>query len=145
MKKFNIRVYGILVNPKNEVLVSDEKRNGFEFTKFPGGGLDWGEGTIECLKREFIEELNLKIEIDSLFYLTDYFQISDFGEDDQLISIYYKISCENWKEINTTLHQIHQEKIEHHRWISISELTTFDLNFPIDKFIVSKLKESIDF
>ena len=53
MKHFNIRVYGIYVNPKKEVLVTDESYDEHEFTKFPGGGLEWGEGSIECLKREF--------------------------------------------------------------------------------------------
>ena len=53
MKSFNIRVYGILLNDRNEVLVSDECRNGYSFTKFPGGGLEFGEGLVDGLKREF--------------------------------------------------------------------------------------------
>ena len=56
MKKFNIRVYGILINQNKEILVLDETRNGYSFTKFPGGGLEWGEGFKECLEREFEEE-----------------------------------------------------------------------------------------
>ena len=36
---FNIRVYGILINPSNEVLISDELINCKHYTKFPGGGL----------------------------------------------------------------------------------------------------------
>ena len=50
MKRFNIRVYGILINDRNELLVSDELIKGLQFTKFPGGGLEWGEGTMDCLK-----------------------------------------------------------------------------------------------
>ena len=49
---FNIRVYALLINEKNEVLITDEFRFGKEVTKFPGGGLHWGEGTIDCLQRE---------------------------------------------------------------------------------------------
>ena len=56
-KRFNIRVYGIVVNDRNELLVSDELVKGMQFTKFPGGGLEWGEGTQDCLVREFREEL----------------------------------------------------------------------------------------
>ena len=41
MKRFNIRVYGILINDRNELLVSDELIKGLQFTKFPGGGLEW--------------------------------------------------------------------------------------------------------
>ena len=69
-KKFNVRVYGIL-EKDNCVLVSDEDRFGKQFTKFPGGGLEWGEGVEDCLIREFKEELSVDIQVNSLFYLTD--------------------------------------------------------------------------
>ncbi|MFN5439619.1 MAG: NUDIX hydrolase, partial [Bacteroidota bacterium] len=41
---FNIRVYGILISDDNQVLVSDEFIRGNYYTKFPGGGLEFGEG-----------------------------------------------------------------------------------------------------
>ena len=53
---FNLRVYGILINEQNQLLVSDEYIRGMKITKFPGGGLEFGEGTRDCLKREFLEE-----------------------------------------------------------------------------------------
>ena len=56
ISQFNIRVYGILINERNEVLLTDEYRFGTEITKFPGGGLEFGEGTIDCIKREMMEE-----------------------------------------------------------------------------------------
>src|SRR5690242_8228923 len=86
---FSIRVYGILINDKKQVLVSDEFIRGGYFTKFPGGGLEFGEGTRECLKREFMEEMNLKVEIGDHIYTTDYFQMSAFNPEHQIISIYY--------------------------------------------------------
>jgi 8-oxo-dGTP pyrophosphatase MutT (NUDIX family) len=58
---FNIRVYGILVNEEKKVLVSDELIRGSYITKFPGGGLEFGEGTRDCLQREFMEEMNIFI------------------------------------------------------------------------------------
>ena len=72
MKGFNVRVYGILVH-ENHVLVSDEHIKGMNITKLPGGGLEYGEGTIDCVVREFKEELNLEIEVESHFYTTDFF------------------------------------------------------------------------
>ena len=62
MKSLNVRVYGILIH-ENKLLVSDEYIKGMKITKLPGGGLEHGEGTIDCLKREFKEELNLDVEI----------------------------------------------------------------------------------
>ena len=59
--KFTIRVYGILVNENKRVLVSDEFIRGDYFTKFPGGGMELGEGTRDCLRREFKEETGLDV------------------------------------------------------------------------------------
>ena len=71
MHRFNIRVYGILINEKKQVLVSDEFIRGNYYTKFPGGGLEFGEGTRDCLRREFMEELELKVNIVEHIYTTD--------------------------------------------------------------------------
>jgi ADP-ribose pyrophosphatase YjhB (NUDIX family) len=78
MKRFNVRVYGIHINERNELLVADETYRERSFTKFPGGGLEWGEGTIACLKREFEEEFQLSIQVKDLLYTTDFFQVSTF-------------------------------------------------------------------
>ena len=85
---FNIRVYGLVINDREELLVTDEFRAGMKMTKLPGGGLIWGEGIHDCLKREFKEELNCSIDILEHFYTTDFFQISAFNNEHQLISIY---------------------------------------------------------
>jgi 8-oxo-dGTP diphosphatase len=139
MKKFNIRVYGLLINSNNEVLVSDEKRNGFEFTKFPGGGLEFGEGTIDCIKREFLEELNLEISIKKMFYFTDFFQVSAFNQNDQLISIYYLVEANNIEKISVQSQKLHIENQENHRWISLKTLKTEDFTFPIDQLVAEKI------
>jgi len=88
--QFIIRVYGIILNEKNEVLLTDEFQLGMKMTKFPGGGLNYGEGTVDCLRREFREECNEQ-ELKNIrhFYTTDFFQEALFYEHHQLISIYY--------------------------------------------------------
>jgi len=86
---FTIRVYGILINELKQVLVSDEYIRGGYYTKFPGGGLEFGEGTRDCLKRECKEEMDLKVEIGDHLYTTDFFQMSAFNSSHQIISIYY--------------------------------------------------------
>lgn len=89
MNHITLRVYGILINDKKQVLVSDEYIRGNYFTKFPGGGLEFGEGTRDCLKREFKEEIDLEVEIGDHIYTTDFFQMSAFNSQHQIISIYY--------------------------------------------------------
>lgn len=92
MYLFNVRVYGILLNANNEVLISDEKALSVAFTKFPGGGLEYGEGLIDALKREYMEECNLEIEVLRHVYTTDFYEKSSFNES-QIISIYYQIQA----------------------------------------------------
>ena len=83
----------MLINEKKQVLVSDEYIRGGYYTKFCGGGLEKGEGTIHCLKREFLEEMNLKIEVTSHLYTTDFYQQSAFNPAQQIISIYYYVKA----------------------------------------------------
>ena len=90
MNQFTIRVYGIMQDPERGVLVSDEWIRQDRFTKFPGGGLQFGEGTKDCLAREFLEEMNLRVSVDEHIYTTDYFQISAFNPSHQILSIYYE-------------------------------------------------------
>ncbi|RPE08565.1 NUDIX domain-containing protein [Chitinophaga lutea] len=91
MSKFTVRVYGIMFNEQKQVLVSDEYIRGGYYTKFPGGGLEFGEGTLECMVREWKEELNQDIEVVEHIYTTDFFQISAFDDVNQIISIYYLV------------------------------------------------------
>ena len=140
-RSFNIRVYGLLINNRNEVLLTDEKRFGTEFTKFPGGGLKKGEGMTECLKREFREELGIEIEAWEHFYTTDFFQASYFDQSEQIISVYYKVSYQAWNTINITDKSMDFSKSEQiFRWVSLDKLNENELTFPIDKHVVGILK-----
>ena len=90
MSYFNVRVYGLLINTENQLLISDEQSGGRTFSKFPGGGLEYGEGLVDALKREFMEECNAEIEVLSHFYTTDFYEKSSFN-DSQILSIYYLV------------------------------------------------------
>lgn len=143
MSIFNIRVYALLINERNEVLVTDEYRFGMEMTKFPGGGLIWGEGIIDCLKRECREELGCEIEVARHFYTTDFFQPAAFHRDQQLISIYYVVKNASSLSIAISNKKNDFEKIEgaqSFRWVSISELKREEFTFSIDKKVALMLK-----
>ncbi len=141
MKSFNLRVYGLLINDLNEVLVSDECRNGYSFTKFPGGGLEFGEGLKEGLQREFQEELGIEVEVKDLFYVNDFFQASAFNPNHQLISFYFKVSYPNWKSIEANQHDVPWTvEGEKQRWISLNTISPDDFTFPIDQIVAEKLK-----
>src|SRR5690606_26572457 len=147
---FNIRVYGILINDKNEVLISDERTENVSFTKFPGGGLEYGEGLIEALKREYIEETGMDIEVIKHLYTTDFYEKSSFNES-QIISIYYLIKSltPTYPKINTKSFDFSEKSIEgksqSFRLVPVSKLKTEDFTFKTDQvaweeFLNSKLE-----
>ncbi len=140
--RFNIRVYGFLFD-EDKVLVTDEFRLGIYMTKFPGGGLQFGEGTIECLKREFMEELDTPIEIISHFYTTDFYQPTTLLPSDmQLFNIYYLVKAEKPYYFRTTETKNDIPRVDGaqcFRWVRINELKEEDFTFPIDRFIVGRL------
>lgn len=137
IKKFNVRVYGILIQ-NNSVLVSDEYIKGNKITKFPGGGLEFGEGTKQCLIREFKEELNIEIEIIDHFYTTDFFVASAFHTNSQILSIYYLVKSLgniNFNVSETPHNYSKQEGAQSFRWINIKELKESDLTLIIDSTV----------
>jgi 8-oxo-dGTP pyrophosphatase MutT (NUDIX family) len=150
MSRFNIRVYGILKDSNNRILVSDEYIRGNYFTKFPGGGLEFGEGTRDCLRREFMEETGLEVTVGSHIYTTDFFQISAFNNNDQIISIYYFVHSEKHESLMTKTsvfefepHQVADPKGESEvfRWIEWNDLNEDVVSLPIDKLVIKMLKE----
>ncbi|MFD0941449.1 NUDIX domain-containing protein [Pedobacter boryungensis] len=144
MSYFNVRVYGLLINAKNEVLLSDEQEFGQKFTKFPGGGLELGEGLIDALKREFIEECNAEIEVTGHFYTTDFYEKSSFN-DSQVISIYYLVKELHPLKIpfKTNIFDFDEGATQSFRWVSINSINEDDVTFKTDKTVINLLKKSI--
>ncbi len=142
MSHFNVRVYGILIND-NKLLVSDEFIKGNNITKLPGGGLEFGEGTIDCVIREFKEELNLDIEVISHFYTTDFFVNSAFSINSQVISIYYKVKAKSNFGFKTSEKIFDfSKKVEgaqSMRWVPFDTLSENDFTFVIDKRVADML------
>ncbi len=142
---FTIRVYGILINDKKQFLVSDEIIRGNLFTKFCGGGLEFGEGTLACVKREFKEEMNLEIEVGEHFYTTDFFQQSKFRNKEQVVSIYYFVKAlepisEHIFQENKNVDKINKTELKQMiRWIAKENFSADIFQLPIDKVVAKKL------
>lgn len=146
MYPFNVRVYGLLINGDDEILISDEQEYGMRFTKFPGGGLEFGEGLIDGLKREFIEECNAEIEVTGHFYTTDFFVKSAFN-DSQVISVYYRVR--NIAPLNLTFKTAvfdfdgKGDVLQSFRWVKLRDLESEDFIFPTDQHVAKLLINSI--
>ncbi len=153
ISKFTIRVYGILIDSQKRVLVSDEFIRGEYFTKFPGGGMELGEGTRDCLKREFKEETGLDVTIGNHIYTTDYFQVSAFKNTDQIVSIYYYAYANEpgglqQLAIKTKPFDFSPQQVadtdgqsEVLRWIEWNDFSAETVSLPIDKIVVGMLVE----
>ena len=148
---FNLRVYGILINEMKQVLVSDEFIRGAYITKFPGGGLEYGEGTRDCLKREFMEEMGLAVKVTDHIYTTDFYQQSAFNPAHQIISIYYYV--EALEPIKAALRnkpfdfdeaqmKMYEEtgETETFRFIDWENFSEVVLSLPIDKIVANIIK-----
>lgn len=133
--RFNIRVYGIWIED-DRVLVNEELILGRRVIKFPGGGLEPGEGTIDGLKREWREELGQEIEVLRHYYTTDFFQKSAF-DDSQVISIYYLVKGSAGSEIVNAVPE------ERTYWMPAAELCDEAFTLPIDRVVGNMLATAL--
>lgn len=93
-------VLGIAIR-NNKILVAegfDEKKNEF-FYRALGGGIEFGEKSDEALKREFLEELGIEIEIEKYLGISE--NIFEFnGRKAHELVLMYKVNIkdEDYKE-----------------------------------------------
>lgn len=141
--KFTIRAYAIIINDENEVLLSDEFVFGIRITKFPGGGIELGEGILDGLHREAMEELGQDIEILEHFYTTDFFQQGYFRNDVQVVSVYYLAKLIEPPRFKISTKSFDYEKeiegAQSFRWIAIKDLKAEEITLPIDKVVAHML------
>jgi len=146
IQKFNVRAYFILYNDNDEILLSDELIAGKKYTKFPGGGVEFGEGIEDAIRREAIEELGQEVEIIQHIYTTGFFVESTFRPGDQVISVYYQVQLiEPPKfriatlkfDFNTDTHDT-----ESFRWAKLASIHPNELSFVADKFLLNLLHEA---
>lgn len=136
MNTFNIRVYGLLIHERN-ILALYEYYAGEKLTKLPGGGLEYGEGTIECLQRELMEELSLQLKSATHFYTQEDFVESRFRQNEQLLTVYYTIEVEDLAAL-----KILDSSIEHAEWLPLDSPEN-PFNLPVDRLVFEKLKRSV--
>ncbi len=136
-----IRVYGLLIH-HGKILLSRERIKGNIYTKFPGGGLELGEGVIDCLKREFKEEAGIELNDARHFYTTEDFIPSAFDASVQVLSLYYKVGSPQKDNIaiadpdNLSVGGTHEQVLY---WCELDRLNEEEIELPVDKIVVRKL------
>ncbi|MEN2412364.1 NUDIX hydrolase [Flavobacterium mesophilum] len=134
LSSFNVRTYAICEN-SNKILALYEYHKNQIYCKLPGGGVEFGEGVLDCLHREFLEELNVKIEIIDHLYTQEHFVESIIDDGRQILLIYYIVKIVNVEDM-----KISTPDISRFEWIDINE-NPFIL--PIDKIALNKYREKI--
>lgn len=132
----NVRIYAAAIKD-NHVLVLHEEYAGTQLMKFPGGGLEYGEGTLECLIREFDEELNVQIKVISHFYTQEDFLVSRFRANEQLLTIYYLVEIVDENEMI-----IRDPCIDKAEWISLDRSDN-PFPLPVDQIVFDLLKKKL--
>ena len=136
ISRFNIRVYALIIF-KNNILLSRELIQNKLIYKFPGGGVELGEGFVDALQREAKEEMGQHLNHITHFYTTDFFQRSSFDSSEQLISVYFKASLS--KDLNNKL-KIPVKDQPVFEWKTLVDINEEDLHFPIDKKVLNMIK-----
>lgn len=142
VSRFNIRVYGLLFHNAC-VLASRELIRGVPITKFPGGGMQPGEGTLDCLRREIQEEMAMEAGSFRHFYTTDHFQASRYDPRDQVISIYYTFRVPRPDAIvnGAPAAGLAADPGQKFQWIPLAEAKMEDMDLPIDRVVMKLVLE----
>jgi 8-oxo-dGTP diphosphatase len=150
----SVRVYGILIDESRRVLVSDEFIRGAYYTKFPGGGLEFGEGTRDCLRREFMEEMGLRVDVGKHIYTTDFYQRSAFNPDHQILSIYYEARAlepirvplrEGPFQFDEGQMEVYRQRgeTETFRLVGWEDFSAESVTLPIDKIVADIVRQGL--
>ncbi|NDK07819.1 NUDIX domain-containing protein [Candidatus Gracilibacteria bacterium] len=90
---YRVSVKALILNEKGEFLLCKESKGVWDF---PGGGLDYNENPIDCLKRELFEEMGLETE--EIIEKPEFF-ITAYKENSKtrpyIANIFYKVKLKN--------------------------------------------------
>lgn len=71
--KLRVRVCGILIEGGKVLLLKHNKIGSLGYLwSPPGGGVEFGQSVIDALKKEFLEETNLIVEVENYLFLNEH-------------------------------------------------------------------------
>lgn len=122
--KFKFRVSAVIIKDNKVLLQKAQKYDGY---CFPGGHVELGETSLEAIKRECLEELNIKVENVQLLCVLENIYYGVNGDSVQELNYFYKIKSDikigddifDIIEIDKGIEKKHQFK-----WISLDKLSS---------------------
>jgi len=139
---FNVRVYALIVK-NNHLLIAEEQHGGFFLRKFPGGGLQFGEGILQALHRELKEELDADVDSASLLCVTEDFVVSFLNNKQQVIGVHYLVDLkQDYSDefLNNNRVELENGYI-YFKWVLLDSINPEDFTSPVDKSAFDKLKK----
>ena len=73
-QKVRVRICGLCWRDNSLLLVNHTGITDSDFWAPPGGGLEFGESFEDCLKKEFLEETGLKVEVGNFRFGCEFIQ-----------------------------------------------------------------------
>ncbi len=130
-RKIRIRVAGLVVE-ENKILMIAHKKGSEIYWLLPGGGVEYQESLDNALKREFLEELGLTVEVGDVALIAD--SIEPHGKR-HIINIVF------WCYLMNTSIRLGNDKILYDfSFKSISELTDVVMYPPLNEYIIQMLQ-----
>jgi 8-oxo-dGTP diphosphatase len=74
--RLRVRACGVCVKDDSILLVNHQGISNQDFWSPPGGGIEFGEGAIDCLSREFREEAGLSVKTGNFLFACEFIQHS---------------------------------------------------------------------
>jgi 8-oxo-dGTP diphosphatase len=146
IEKVVIRVYALIMHD-GKILLSDEFWYDTPMTKFPGGGLEPGEGIKDCLKRELREELGADIRQFEHLLTYDSFISSEFIPFTQVLPVYYIVRLKEYERLKVSEYRYDFQRLEHGaislRWINPEQIEENELTFENDRVAFQIFKEKL--
>lgn len=141
---FNVRVYMVVTRTsertgEQEVLVSYERLPMGGVMKFPGGGLEWGEGAKACIRREALEELGQAVQVGELLHVSEGAHVSSFDPSHQVVAVHYEANLEGPVAFDDdgVLEDVFGKRIalmtQRLGWRNVHELAARDFSFASDR------------
>lgn len=153
--RFNVRAYFFLLRASRirddgscawEVLLSDELIGGKPCTKWPGGGVEFGEGPMDCVRREAEEELGQSISVGRLMHATGDFIRSAWRPREQVLCYYYLAALDGDARfrISTASFGFLPGEQQSFRWAQLDELPPGELTFETDRSALEALRSELN-
>lgn len=128
-----IKTRGLIIND-NKILITMHKDS--KNIALPGGHLEEGEGILDCLKREMVEELGVAPEVGNILYVNSFTN----GENQYFEFIFHIKNSKDYLDIEK-LKRTHAFELERLVWISSED----DINFLPERLNNDFKNNKIDF